>query len=67
MKNRIKICSYPVSISVHIYMWLKKYKNIGWIYNSYGNCFTHHFHKEKERKKFIKYIMKNYTEKEKNK
>ena len=47
MKKEIYI-AYPVSISWKVYEKLdKKYQDIGWIYNPYSNCWTHHFHKNK--------------------
>lgn len=58
MKSKEKIISFPISISDDIYLKLEKYKNIGWIYNPYGNCWTHYFKTKKNRSKFIKYVLK---------
>lgn len=56
MKMKI-VFTYPLTISWEIYEKLnEKYQHIGWIYNLYSNCWTHHFHKSKERTKFIKYL-----------
>ena len=44
-----RIRRYPVSISWELYEKLdNEYQNIGWIYNPYGNCWSHYFHTKKE-------------------
>ena len=61
MKTKIYF-TYPITISWAIYKNLdEKYQNIGWVYNPYGRCWTHHFHKSKERVKFIKYINRRFS------
>lgn len=57
--KEVTYITFPVSITGELLENLdQKYQNIGWIYNPYGDCWTHYFHKKKDRNNFIKYIKK---------